>query len=629
MAIIQINKGVKEFNGEAILENINIAINENEKVAIVGPNGTGKSTILKILSGVYELEKGEVFLSNNKTVGYLDQNPVYNQGETLFEHVISSFSNILDLRLDLNILEEKMSHSDGDLLEKQMEEYSKKVEIYESSNGYAIEAQTRKVLSGLGFDNEDFIKKMEYLSGGEKRRASLAKLLVKEDDILFLDEPTNHLDVDAIEWLEDFLAQYKGTMVLISHDRYFLDKIVNRVFEITNKSIRDFKGNYSKYEELKELSDLSQKRAFEKQQEKIRDVREYIKKYKAGIKSKQARGREKQLERLELVSDIFSNKTIKLRFYEATETGKEVLVLKKVDKKIHDGLRFKEVDLEVMKGDVIGIVGKNGAGKTSFLDMIVNESMDSGQVKYGSRVKMSYFDQLHADLHPENKIVDEILSNFDLTKEEVRSILARILFREDDLDKKIKYLSGGEKARVAFTKLILKKPNFLILDEPTNHLDMDSKEIISRALSDFEGTILFVSHDRFLLDLLCTKIVEIDNGRINLFEGNYSEYREARARQKAKKLEARQDKKVPQKEEKKKSFNRYKVTHRIEELEDLIGENEIEKDETFAKLSDPEVYKDHKLAEELQTKYEEIEKKLEAYVEEWEELSILLDENTK
>jgi len=628
MSDFQFNKITKYYSDNLILDEVSFSINPGEKVALAGINGSGKTTVMKLITGEIDADSGNVFIASGRKVGYSEQHTYIKDNSQIFEYVISSFSEILNLREELIDFEKKISMAEENELEKILLKYGLKREEYEKKNGYAIEAQTRKILIGLGFNNENFNKECRNLSGGEKRRLSLAKLLVSQPDILLLDEPTNHLDLDGIQWLEDYLSSYPGTILVISHDSYFLDKIVTRVLEVNNKKITSYPGNYTKYQILKGEKESSDKKAFEKQQKEIRSIQEYIKKYKAGIKSKQARGREKQLSRRELLNDVFHNKNIKLRFGEVSHTGKEILKIKNLSKFIHPELEFKDLTFLIKQGEATGIVGPNGSGKTTLINTIINISQDKGDVIFGAGVKPGYFDQHHSSLDPEKTIFQEITENFNITFERAREMLASVLFFQEDLNKKIKSLSGGEKSRVAFIKLILEEPNFLILDEPTNHLDIESKNIIIQVLSEFEGTILFVSHDRLLLDLLATRLMVVNKGKVEFFEGSYSEYVEEKQK-KASELNSKKNLDIElnkSKEKKTKGINIYKVNERLEELELLIEEAEKIITVSNECLSDPELYKDFQKTEEISSKLKLNQKLSEEYMEEWADLQSKLEE---
>lgn len=632
MSLLQIHKVSKLFGDVFILEEANLSLEAGEKAALVGLNGSGKTTLMKIVAGQYEPDGGEVFISAGKTMAYSEQNLEMPKDQTIFSYVLSSFQEVMDLAAEMENTEISMQKASEAELAPLLEKYSRLTESFEKAGGHSISAQTRKVLSGLGFSQMHWSKSLGCLSGGEKRRVSLARILVSQPDILLLDEPTNHLDLDAIEWLENYLSSTEATVLLISHDRYFLDKVVTRTFAIQNRKVFSYPGNYSRYEALRREREASDQRAFEKEQKEIQNIQEYIRKYRAGIKSKQARGREKQLERRELLEGVFPDKKIRLQFQEPSHTGKEVLKVEGLEKQVHPGLRIGPFDFLQMAGEVVGIIGPNGSGKTSLLETLVKQSQDLGKVKYGSGVRAVYFDQHHASLHPDNTIFEEITKNFHITFEKARQMLAAILFREEELDKKIRVLSGGEKSRVAFIKMILEEPNFLILDEPTNHLDLESKQIMLQSLMDFSGTILLVSHDRMLLDLLCTRLLVVREGQVEVFSGTWPEYMEVRAQkekesEKQKTITAREE---PQKGAEKrtartpKGYNPYKVEKAIAALEEEIERLEGELEELHRQIQNPATSRDFQQMNEYSRLLEEKEERLNSAYEEWEQQQRLI-----
>lgn len=615
MSELQFNKITKYYSDKLILDGVSFSLTHGEKAALAGVNGSGKTTIMRLITEEILPDSGNIYISSKTNIGYSEQNTIIENEKEIFQYVLASFEDVLKMREELITYEKKISSSKESELDKILENYAQLQEKYEKNNGYSIEAQTRKILTGLGFSGSDFQKKCSNLSGGEKRRLSLAKLLVSQPELLLLDEPTNHLDIDGIQWLEDYLSSYPGTILVISHDSYFLDKVVTRVLEVSNKKITSYPGNYTRYQLLKAERESSDKKAFERQQKEIKSIQEYIKQYKAGIKSKQARGREKQLARRELIQDVFNEGNIRLRFSEPSHTGKEVLKVNNLYKYVHPGLAFKDVSFQVNKGEAIGIIGPNGAGKTTLINTIINKTQDKGEIIFGSGVKPGYFDQHHSTLDPEKTIFQEITENFSITFEKAREMLASVLFFQEDLDKKIKSLSGGERSRVAFIKLILEEPNLLILDEPTNHLDIQSKNIIISALAEFEGTIIFVTHDRLLLDLAAAKLMIIDNGKIEYFEGSFSDYFEERK----KKAEPENQKKI-EKTTKTKGINMFKVNQRLEELENLISAAEEKINEFNILLADPDLFKDFKETERISEELRKYQLLAEEYMEEWADL---------
>ncbi len=616
MSDFQFNKISKYYSDQLILDQISFSLETGEKVALLGPNGAGKTTIMKLIMGEEKADSGQIFISSGRSLGYSEQ--VFSELEerTVFEYVLSSFTEILQMRDQLANLENKISSAPQAQLEDLLLSYGSLQEKYDLENGYSIESKSRQILNGLGFPGQDLDKDFSTLSGGEKRRASLARLLVNEPDILLLDEPTNHLDLSGIEWLENYLAAWPGTVLVISHDSYFLDNFVSRVLEINNKQIRSWPGNFSSYVFLKREQEKADKKAFEKQAKEIKSLEDYIRRYKAGIKSKQARGRQKQLERKELLNDIFQARSIKLSFKEAPHSGKDVLTIKSLNKEIHPGLKIKDFNLELKRGEALAIKGPNGSGKSSLIKTILKESQDSGEIKWGTGLKIAYFDQEHQGLDPEKTLLAELVDNYDINLEGARQILASVLFYKEDMDKKVKSLSGGEKSRLVFAKIVLEEPNFLILDEPTNHLDLDSKEIIIQALLEFDGSIIFISHDRLLLDLLADRSIEL---------GQKTPKVEDEPDNQSKKREDAGEESLPsEKNPQKKKLNPFMRKKKLGELEIAIEALEEKIDQIHQILEKPELVSDFSHYEKYAEEMEEAQNLLDQLLAEWAELE---DEN--
>jgi ATP-binding cassette subfamily F protein 3 len=531
MSLIQVNNLYKSFSGEMLFNNISFNINENDKIGIIGHNGAGKSTLIKMILGLEELDvdpatnvAGSIIKAKNITLGYLSQHSDLNEEFNIFEELIS-FHNLHQTYSTIFDINKKLEN--GEYSDELMEKLSDAITLYQEKNGYAIEANIKKILDGLSLEEKFWHNKIKTLSGGQKTRVMLAKILIQEPDLLILDEPTNHLDLNAIEWLEEYLKSYSKSFMLISHDIYFLDNVVAKIFEIDGKKLNTYKGNYSDYKIQKEVYLSGALKAFEKEQDRIKQLEAFVLKYKAGQKSKQAMGRQKQLNNIDrLDNPIVVNKNMRLSLNYEYKSGKEVLLVDKLKKSFGDNLLFTNLTMQILCGDRIGIIGDNGVGKSTFLKILMNEeSYDEGSIKFGEKLKISYFSQEHKDLNLNNTILDEIINNFPLSESEARNLCGQIKFSKDDVFKKIKSLSGGERARVAFLKLILNKPNFLILDEPTNHLDIQSKEILIEALEDYDGSILAVSHDRNFLDNIVNKLYIIKQNKVDIFNGNYSEYK--------------------------------------------------------------------------------------------------------
>ena len=632
MIILQGKNLTKYYVTDLVFKNVDFYIQENEKVALVGPNGAGKSTLFRCIVGEESFDDGQLMQSQKHTLGYLEQMPDFGEKVTLLDAVLEMFNDIFAMRDDLRKLEELMGEAQDEKLEKLLEDYANLTHKYEDLGGFSAESKTKGIIKGLGFSDEDFNRAVYNFSGGEKTRVSLARLLVREPDLLLLDEPTNHLDLEALEWLETFLRNYKGAVFIISHDRYFLDQVVTKVLEMNHHSLKSYSGNYSRYLVLKAEQELAQMRAYEKQQEEIARTEEYIRRYKAGIKSKQARGREKQLSRVERLENVGFNKTININLNHAEQSGDIVLRVKDLAMSYGERVLFKDVNFTIYQGEKIGLIGGNGVGKSTLLKIILGQITPSfGTVEPGARVKISYFDQEHRGLNLQNSVLDEIFYNYDVNLNQARDWLARVLFIGEDVYKTIGDLSGGERARIALLKIIMDEPNFLIMDEPTNHLDIDSKNIVENLLNDFPGTVLVVSHDRYLLDSVCERIFELENGTITDYLGNYSYCREKKAQLERIKREKEEEAlKAPKKKVQEKAapkINKAKVRKEISQMEELIAQKEERLQELSQALSEASSYQDEALGKALVNEYQALEKEIPELYQQWEDLSLLL-ENT-
>ena len=634
MIILQGKNLSKSYITNLIFDHVDFHIQEGEKVGLVGPNGTGKSTLFRCITSEESFDSGTLSMSARHTMGYMEQMPEFAPGFTLLDAVLEMFQDIFAMRDQLRHLEHEMGMQDGEALENLLEEYSRLTHSYEDLGGFSCESRAKGIIKGLGFDDEDFNREIACFSGGEKTRASLARLLVREPDLLLLDEPTNHLDLDALDWLENFLRNYRGAVLVISHDRYFLDQVTTRTLELNHHTLKSYNGNYSRYTELKAEQELAQMRAYEKQQAEIARTEEYIRKYKAGIKSKQARGREKQLSRVERLESVGHNKSLLLNMHEVSGSGEVVLEIRDLAMQYPDKILFSDFTDTIYKGEKIGLIGGNGVGKSTILKIIMGQiEATSGTVKTGSRVKVAYYDQEHRQLNPKNKIIDEIVYQYDVTLNEARDLLAQVLFFGEDVEKRIGDLSGGEKARVALLKIILDEPNLLIMDEPTNHLDISAKEIVEEFLLAFPGTVFMVSHDRYLLDSVCTRTIVLENRKLMSYLGNYSYYRqkaaelERAAREKQEELEAELARKIANKPaaQDKPKINKQKTRKEIEALEAQIQESEMRSEELSALLADGATYQDEEKSKLLVSEYKALEESIPLLYEKWEELQMLLE----
>lgn len=636
MTVLQLYKITKAYGDQTVLRDISLSINEGDRMAIIGSNGSGKTTLLRCITGQIEPDAGRVIKKANMTIGHLEQISEQPSAMLVWEAVMLSFAEILQIRQQMGAMEKQMAFLKGEKLQVLVDDYARKVEAYELADGYECESRAKKVLLGLGFDEEDFYKPLSSLSGGEKTRLHLARLLAQNPEMLLLDEPTNHLDMPAVEWLEDYLANYIGTVVVVSHDRRFLDKAADHVAEIRGGQLECFTGNYSAFISKREALDLASQRAYDKQQEKIEAAEAFIRRYMAGVKSKQARGRQAQLNRLERLkapgeSPVLGNKTIQIKW----ESGQDVIKLAAVSKLYGDKIILQQLDLQIRKGEKIALIGANGTGKTTLIKIITGEiNADEGTIHRGSQVEIGYFSQEHENLGQEGTVLEEITDNFPLTLEEARTVLGRMLFRGDDVFKKIGDLSGGEQGRLALLKLILAGDNFLVLDEPTNHLDLDSRQVIADMLRDYPGTILFVSHDRHFIDYFADQVWVLEQGRIMRYQGNYSYYMEKKLIQHKEKMQQEpirrkntssdQQFRLQQKEREK---NRRQLMRAIADWEERITVLEEEKLNLETLLSELATYQDDKLSRELPQKYQEVLQRLEESFVKWEELNHMLAES--
>ena len=522
----------KAFGTHQVLNEISFHIEDNEKATIVGVNGAGKTTLLKIIMGEMSADDGEIIVSKGKTIGYLAQHQNTESDNTIYDEVLEAKKDVISMEEKIRRLEKDMKHAQGDTLTSMMNEYSSLTHRFELADGYAWRSEITGVLKGLGFTEDEFTKKVAKLSGGQKTRVFLGKLLLTKPDIILLDEPTNHLDMDSIRWLEGFLANYKGAVLVISHDRYFLDKVVTKVIDLDHGKAVTYRGNYTTYSQKKEALIEAQIREYENQQQEIKHQEEVIAKLKSFNREKsikRAESREKMLERMELVEKpITYEPKIRIRFEPCVESGNDVLMVDNLSKSFGNQLLFHELHMDIKRGEKVALIGKNGTGKTTILK-IINKYLaaDTGKIALGAKVRIGYYDQEQQVLHDEKTIFDEISDTYPaLTHTRIRNLLAAFLFTGDEVFKRISSLSGGEKGRVSLAKLMLSNANFLILDEPTNHLDLYSKEILEDAIRNYEGTVFYVSHDRYFINKTATRILDLtDKGLIN-YKGDYDYYLE-------------------------------------------------------------------------------------------------------
>lgn len=524
----------KAFGTDEILKNVSFTINDREKAAIVGINGAGKSTLLKIIVGEQSKDDGEVILAKGKTLGYLAQHQDLSSDKTIYEEVLEIKADIILLEEKLRKMESDMKHKDGEELKAMLEAYNKANHEFELKNGYAYKSEITGILKGLGFSEEEFDKPVAALSGGQKTRVSLGKLLVSKPDIILLDEPTNHLDMESIAWLETFLLNYSGAVIIVAHDRYFLDKVVSKIVELDNGVASVYTGNYTAYADKRAMVREAQIKAYLNQQQEIKHQEEVIAKLKSFNREKsvkRAESREKMLDKIERIdkpSEVNDKMNIKLE--PQIVSGNDVLTVEGLSKSYPPNTLFDNISFDIKRGERVALIGNNGTGKTTILKIINGiVKADKGEIKLGSKVKIGYYDQEHNVLHSDKTLFDEISDEYPtLTNTQIRNVLAAFLFTNDDVFKRICDLSGGEKGRVSLAKLMLSEANLLILDEPTNHLDITSKEILENALNQYTGTVLFVSHDRYFINKAATRILDLTNQSLVNYIGNYDYYLEKR-----------------------------------------------------------------------------------------------------
>lgn len=628
----------KAFGEQIIVKDGSFHIEEHEKAALIGLNGAGKSTILKMIMGELPVDSGEIILAKGKTIGYLSQHQKLESGNTIYEEVKTAKSDIIALENQIRSIELELKHLTGEELEKRLQTYHHLTAFFERANGYAYESEITGVLKGLGFSEEDFGKSVDTLSGGQKTRVSLGKLLLTKPDILLLDEPTNHLDLNSIAWLETYLSNYQGAVLIVSHDRYFLNRVVTKVIEVEQGNIMMFLGNYTAFAQKKKLVREAKLKEYMKQQQEIKHQEAVIEKLRSFNREKsirRAESREKMLDKMTLVekpTEVTSEFHISLE--PSCVSGNDVLTVEHLSKSFGALKLFQDISFEIKRGEHVAVIGDNGTGKTTLLK-ILNEVQpaDSGVFTLGTNVHIGYYDQEHHVLHMEKTIFDEISDDYPtLTNTQIRNTLAAFLFTGDDVYKQIKDLSGGERGRVSLAKLMLSEANFLILDEPTNHLDITSKEILEKALNDYSGTILYVSHDRYFINQTATRILDLVNHTFVNYIGNYDYYLEKKEELTAAYTNVNTDTlsaSVPmesetkldwkaQKEQQAKERKRQNDLRKTEERISALEERDGEIDEL---MTHEDVYTNSVKCRELSEEKANIMQELELLYEKWEELA--------
>jgi len=642
--ILSCNNITKTFGTDAILSDCSFHIEEREKAAIVGPNGAGKSTLLKIIMGRLPADDGTVTISKDKTLGYLAQHQNLSSDGTIYDELLSVKKDIIALEEKIRETEQQMKNATGEQLDTLLDQYTKMNHQFELENGYAYQSEIVGVLKGLGFTEDDFSLPVNTLSGGQKTRVALGKLLLSKPDIILLDEPTNHLDMESIRWLENYLLGYNGSVIIVAHDRYFLDRIVTKIIEIENTHVTVFSGNYTAYADKKKILRNMQLKEYLNQQREIKHQQEVITKLKQFNREKsikRAESREKMLDKLEVVDKPAEiNDKMNIELNPSVISGNDVLSVSHLSKAFDDNTLFTDISFDIKRGERVALIGNNGTGKTTILK-IINDILpaDSGEIKLGSKVTIGYYDQEHHVLDPDKTLFDELQDAYpDLNNTQIRNTLAAFLFTNDDVFKYIRDLSGGERGRVSLAKLMLSNANFLILDEPTNHLDMVSKEILENALNSYTGTVLYVSHDRYFINTTATRIIELVGQTTVNYIGNYDYYIEKKdaltaaalagkpadsssavsaAQKNAQKESAKADWKHSKEEQallKKKKNELKKNEERITVIEDRL--KAIEEESAL-----PEVCTDTARLLELHKESTKLSEELDTLYEKWEELS--------
>ncbi|HBD67378.1 MAG TPA: ABC transporter [Eubacterium sp.] len=636
--ILSCNNISKSFGTDVIIKSCSFNIEDHEKAAIVGINGAGKSTLLKIITGIEPADTGLVTLAKDKTLGYLAQQQNLGSDNTIYDELLSVKQYILDMEKELRSIEKRMNTADGDELENLMKKYSDLNHRFEMENGYAYKSEITGVLKGLGFSEEDFTLNVNTLSGGQKTRVALGRLLLAKPDIILLDEPTNHLDMESIRWLENYLLNYNGAVLIVAHDRYFLDKIVSKIIELDNGVATVFSGNYTDYAAKKAILRNMKLKEYLNQQREIKhqeDVITKLKQFNREKSIKRAESREKMLDKIEIVDKPQElNDKMNIKLEPNVVSGNDVLTISGLSKSFDDITLFDNIDIEIKRGERVALIGNNGTGKTTILKLINGIiEPDSGSIYLGAKVNIGYYDQEHHVLDPDKTIFDEIRNAYpDLNNTQIRNTLAAFLFTNEDVFKYIRDLSGGEKGRVSLAKLMLSNANFLILDEPTNHLDIVSKEILENALNNYTGTVLFVSHDRYFINAAATRIIELSNKTVVNYIGNYDYYLEKRDILSAKPINTvssadiehakkAADSKASWQEEKVKQAQLKKIKNELKRTEERIANIEERIDKLDNMYADPAISSDTAKLMEIHTEKEELSKELDKLYDRWGELT--------
>ena len=627
----------QRFGAAPIFSKVNFSIENNARIGLVGPNGAGKTTLLKIMTGRQEASQGEFTVNKGIELGYIAQEHDFDEEKSIWEEMLTVFQPLIDQGQQLEKLQYAIAdHPEDEELLRRLDQAQYN---FEQAGGYTYQAEIKSMLNGFNFPEATWNKQIASLSGGEKTRLSFVKLLLKKPPLLLLDEPTNYLDLDTLDWLEAFLKNYPGAILTVSHDQYFLDHLATQIFELQHGELTVFKGNYSQYLAQRELRDQQQEAAYERQQEEIKREEEFIQKnIVRASTTKQAQSRRKALEKMELVDPPKHKSKVRIKFDSARPSGKEVLILKDLAVGYPDKTMLKDISFQINKGDRVAIIGQNGIGKSTLLKTVMKQlPVKSGAIKYGASLDIGYYDQELQGLDYSKTVIDTIWDRHkDMNEKDIRSILASFLFTAKDIDKQVSQLSGGQRARLTLTVLSMEHNNFLLMDEPTNHLDLDAKEVLEKALADYDGTLLFVSHDRYFINELANKIVVAKDGQAKIYEGNYTYYlsekakeeaaQEETAAQEAPVVKAVSENKLSYQEQKKRDSEKRKLERQVAQAEKDLEELEAKEQEIQEAMADPAIAADFSKLGPLQEDLTAVQEKIRQVSQAWEDASLALEE---
>ncbi|MGJ0683809.1 ABC-F family ATP-binding cassette domain-containing protein [Lactobacillus johnsonii] len=639
MIIAQAQDLEQRFGGNTIFSNISFSVPDNARIGLVGPNGAGKTTLLKIMTGQQEPTSGQFTINKGLKVGYIAQENALDEDKTIWDEMLTVFDNLIEKNKRITKMQEQIAEhpEDEDLLKR----YDQLAYDFEQEGGFTYQAEIKSILNGFNFKENTWQKVIGTLSGGEKTRLAFVKLLLQKPPVLLLDEPTNYLDLDTLDWLEAFLKNYQGAIITVSHDQYFLDHLANQIFELNFGKLTTFKGNYSQYVKERELMNNQQEAAYEKQQEKIKKEEEFIQKNLVRASTtKRAQSRRKALDKMERIKPPKHKQKVRINFTSDRPSGKEVLIAKDLTIGYPDKTMVSDIDFQVNKNDRVAIIGPNGIGKSTLLKTIMKKiEPKDGSIKYGASLDIGYYDQELQSLDPSKSVLDTIWDRHKtMPEKEVRSILASFLFTAEDIDKTVGQLSGGQKARLTLTVLSLEKDNFLLMDEPTNHLDIEAKEVLEQALNTYDGTLLFVSHDRYFINELANKIISVRDGHAKIYNGNYSYYLDEKAKQAAAVQEAEAEQtesttsanqnkgKLSYQEQKARDSQKRKLERAVSDAEARIEKLENEEQEIQTEMANPDIAASFEKLGPLQEKLSAVQEQLDQANTDWENALEALDE---